>query len=215
MPTLDGPRLGPIAGGRPRQIVILLHGFGANGDAVFWLAKEWARALPHAVFVAPYAPGMTLFGGRHWFPLTVRSAAERWNGVNTSAPDLRSFIESELARYGLAERHCALAGFSQGAYMGLHVALRWPRPFAGVAAYSGLLAGEQYLQGEIRSRPPVLLIHGDLDIAIPVQAMYQARDTLLKCGVAVEWHVAHGLGHAIDRQGAEIGGRFLKSVLNA
>jgi phospholipase/carboxylesterase len=215
MPVLDGPRLGPVAGGRPRQLVIILHGFDANGNAVFWLAHEWSRVLPHAAFVAPFAPGSTLFGGRHWFPLKVRSASERWNGVNMSAPELRAFIETELARHGLPESACALAGFSQGAYMALHVGLRWPRPFAGIAAYSGLLAGEEYLQAEIRSRPPVLLIHGDLDGVIPVQYMHQARDTLARCNVRVEWHVAHGLNHAIDRTGAAIGGRFLKSMLPA
>lgn len=215
MARLDGPRLGPLAGGRPRQLVIILHGYGANGNSVFWLAHEWARALPHAVFVAPYAPDTTLFGARQWFPLTIRTAIERWRGVNYATPSLTAFIASELDALKLTESACALTGFSQGAEMALHVGLRWPRRFAGLVGYSGLLAGEEYLQAEIRARPPVLLVHGDRDQVIPVQALHYARDMLRKCGVKVEWHVAQGLGHKIDTQGAAIGGRFLKSVFPA
>lgn len=210
---LDGPRLGPVAGGSPRQVVIILHGFAADGNAVFWLAREWSRALPHAAFVAPMAPQFTLLGSRQWFPLRVRNAQERWSGVNHCAPVIEKFIEAEMVRWQLPESACAIAGFSQGAEVALHVGLRWPRRFAGLVGYSGLLAGAEHLERQIRSRPPVLLIHGDLDNVIPVEAMFTARDTLKRCGVPVEAHVAQGLGHSIDRQGAAIGGRFLKSVL--
>jgi phospholipase/carboxylesterase len=194
--------------------VIVLHGFCATGDAVFWLAKEWSEALPHAAFVAPFAPDKNvLWGSRQWFPLTTHNPEERWKGVNYGAPALRDFIAEEMRRYGLTEASCALAGFSQGAEMALHVGLRWPRPFAGLLAYSGVMPGAQHLREQIRSRPPVLLIHGDLDNVIPIAAFYRTRDALKEAGVRVEPHVAHGLGHKIDRQGARIGAHFLKAVL--
>jgi phospholipase/carboxylesterase len=195
-------------------LVILLHGFCATGNAVFWLAKEWSAALPNAVFVAPFAPDKaTLMGSRQWFPLSVRNAEERWKGVNYGAPVLRDFINAELRRYNLTEASCALAGFSQGAEMALHVGLRWPKPFAGLLAYSGMVPGVQHLSSEIRSRPPVLLIHGNLDGVIPIAAFYKTRNALVQEHVDVISHVAYGLGHQIDRQGAQIGTRFLKSVL--
>lgn len=213
MANLEGPRLEPAPGARPKHLIIILHGFAANGHAVVWLAHAWRIVLPDAAFVAPYAPEMTLLGARQWFPLSVRSSIERWKGVNHGAPALRAYIAAELARYRLPESACVLAGFSQGAEMALHVGLRWPRPFAGIIGYSGLLAGEGYIQSEIKSRPPVLLIHGDRDNVIPVQALHNARHMLTRCGVQVEWHVAHGLGHKIDTQGVAIGARFLQSVL--
>lgn len=153
------------------------------------------------------------------------------NGTKPPAADKRRSVQSQpvtqffavwrrarcqgfaAMRWQLPESACAIAGFSQGAEVALHVGLRWPRRFSGLVGYSGLLAGAEHLERQIRSRPPVLLIHGDLDNVIPVEAMFTARDTLKRCGVPVEAHVAQGLGHSIDRQGAAIGGRFLKSVL--
>jgi phospholipase/carboxylesterase len=213
MAQLTGARLPPLAAGSPKSLVIILHGYGANGQTMSWLAEYWRTRLPSAAFRLPDAPGFRLMGGRQWFPLNVRTGIERWRGVNRTAPLLDGYIQEELQAVGLSESDCVLAGFSQGAEMALHVGLRWKRRLAGLISYSGLLAGEESLAAEIRSRPPVLLIHGDQDTTIPVQALYFARDTLKFRGVPVEWHVLHGLGHRVDRQGAAFGARFLSALL--
>ena len=70
---LDGPRIAP-RGGPPDALVVLLHGYGANGDDLIGLADGWRQILPNAAFVAPNAPedipGMP--GSLQWFPLTLR-----------------------------------------------------------------------------------------------------------------------------------------------
>ena len=50
---------------------------------------------------------------------------------------------------------------------------------------------------------------------IPVDAMFMAREALAQAGLAVEWHVAEGVGHGIDADGLELGGAFLRQAFAA
>src|SRR5205085_6269578 len=120
---LDGPRLRPHAGGRARQLVVLLHGFGADGNDLIDIGCSWQRLLPDAAFVSPHAPEPCAMAppGRQWFALTFRNPDERWVGVNKAAPVLDQFLDAELARRNLTESSLALVGFSQGTMMALHV----------------------------------------------------------------------------------------------
>jgi phospholipase/carboxylesterase len=212
---LDGPRLEPKSG-PARQLVVFLHGYGADGNDLIEIGRAWQGLLPHAAFVSPHAPepcGQAPVG-RQWFPLTMRDPNERWVGANKAAPVLDRFLDEELKRRNLPPSALALVGFSQGTMMALHTGLRRPAaPFA-IVGYSGLLvvppeANQDQFASEIRSRPPVLLIHGDQDDLIPAQALFHASSGLASLGVPVEWHISHGVGHGIDQEGLRHGGEFL------
>src|SRR5436189_5210964 len=116
---LDGPRLRPHRGGRPRQLVVFLHGYGADGNDLIEIGRAWQTLLPLAAFVAPHAPELCNMAaaGRQWFGLTFRDPGERWRGVTAAAPRLDRFLEAELAREGLSGQALALVGFSQGTMM--------------------------------------------------------------------------------------------------
>jgi phospholipase/carboxylesterase len=211
-PFLDGPRIEPR--GTPTALLVLLHGYGANGDDLIALGQGWRRQLPQAAFVAPNAPdeipGMP--GALQWFPLTFRDPGERWRGVVAARPELERFLDAELARYRLRDDRLLLVGFSQGTMLALHTGLRRNAAPAAIVGYSGLLAGPEHL-GEIRVRPPVLLIHGAEDGLIPVDALHIAREQLAQAGVGVEWHVREGLGHGIDPVGQHLAGDFMARAL--
>lgn len=195
-------------------LVVLLHGYGANGDDLIALGEEWRRWLPDAAFVAPNAPEAIpgMYGGLQWFPLTMRDPGERWRGVVAARPALDRFLDAELVRYRLGPGRLVLVGFSQGTMMALHVGLRRAAAPAAVVGYSGLLAGPEHL-GEITVRPPVLLIHGEADDLIPADALHMAREQLAHAGVGVEWHVRPGLGHGIDPVGQLIAAQFMAQAL--
>ncbi len=212
---LDGPRLEP-RGGQARRLVVFLHGYGADGNDLIELGKVWQPLLPDTAFVSPHAPEPCSQApvGRQWFGLTFRDPNERWVGVNKAAPILDSFLDKELARRGLPPSALALVGFSQGTMMALHVGLRRAVAPAAIVGYSGMLALDEAATPEsvaaaIRSRPPVLLIHGDADELIPVQALFHASQTLAALDVPVEWHISQGIGHGIDQDGLRHGGEFL------
>jgi len=211
--TLDGPRFGPAAGGAASQLVVLLHGLGADGNDLIGLAPALARALPEAAFVSPHAPfpcDMAPYG-RQWFSLQSRDPASLWSGVSMAAPILGGFLDDELARLGLADDRLALVGFSQGTMMSLHLAPRRARPCAAVVGYSGLLAGPERLAAETVSRPPVLLVHGDADPIVPVAALPAARAALEAAGFTVTMQVRPGLGHGIDEAGIGLGIAHLRA----
>jgi phospholipase/carboxylesterase len=211
---LDGPRLEPR--GRPRQLVVFLHGYGADGNDLIEIGRAWQPLLPEAAFVSPHAPhpcGQAPMG-REWFPLTFRDLNERWTGVNAAAPTLARFLDAELQRRALGPAALALVGFSQGTMMALHVGLRRTVAPAAIVGYSGLLvtpvSGElEAMKHEIVARPPVLLAHGDHDDLIPAQALFQSAQGLAALGIPVEWHLSPGIGHGIDPEGLRHGGEFL------
>jgi phospholipase/carboxylesterase len=157
--------------------------------------------------------------GREWFPLTFRDPGERWAGVNMAAPVLESFLDAELARHRLPPSALALVGFSQGTMMSLHVGLRRAVAPAAIVGYSGMLvipedSEPERFAAEIRSRPPILLVHGDQDQLIPVEALFHAAQSLAALDVPTEWHISSGVGHGIDQEGLRQGGEFLARFLN-
>ncbi len=208
---LDGPRLAP-ASGTARSLVVFVHGYGANGDDLIALGQMWQAALPDTAFVSPHAPeecAANPFGGRQWFPLTLRDEQELIDGLAQAGPDLDAFLDGELERQGLRPEALALVGFSQGTMMALHVGLRRAGGLAALVGYSGVLANAAALAGEIVARPPVLLVHGAQDELIPARALEHTRDALKAVDVPVEAFLREGLGHGIDEEGLRLGAGFL------
>ncbi len=208
--TLSGPVFGPLKS-PARQLVVLLHGVGADGDDLIGLAPHLAEVLPHAAFRSPNAPeryDMAPFGYQ-WFSLANRDLDALAAGVRRAAPVLDAFLDAELGKFALDDKSLALVGFSQGTMVALYTALRRPKPCAAVVGFSGALLGVETLAMEIKSRPPVLLVHGDQDPVVPVQALGHAAAALSFHGVAVEHHLRPGLGHGIDGPGLALAARFL------
>jgi phospholipase/carboxylesterase len=214
-PNLDGPRLAPRSG-KAKNLVVFLHGYGADGNDLIEIGRAWQELLPDTAFVSPHAPhpcGQAPMG-REWFPLTMRDPSERWTGVNSAAPVLNAFLDAELARHSLPGSALALVGSSQGTMMSLHVGLRRAVAPAAIVGYSGMLVVPEEAEldkfaDEIVARPPVLLIHGDQDQLIPVQALLHAAQGLASLDIPVQWHISPGVGHGIDQEGLRHGGEFL------
>jgi phospholipase/carboxylesterase len=198
------------ARGPATHLVVLVHGYGADGQDLIGLAQHWQSLLPTVAFAAPNAPtpvpGST---GYQWFPISRIDPHEMRKGVDAAAPVLDDYLDAELARLGLPPERLALVGFSQGTMLSLHLGLsRKVRP-AAVVGFSGLLAGPPASSEFGAEIPPILLSHGDSDQVIPPQAMFVAASQLGLAGAAVQWHLAPGMGHGIDPEGLMIAGQFL------
>ncbi|MBB4265700.1 alpha/beta hydrolase [Roseospira visakhapatnamensis] len=217
---LDGPALPPASGGPPRHLVVLLHGYGADGHDLIGLAPHLAPALPHALFVAPNAPEpceMAPFG-RQWFslarydpemarrdPATLATALDALDaGAAAAQPRLDAFLDALLEAQALTADRLALVGFSQGTMMALRCALRRPRAVATVVGFSGALTGAATLADAVTARPPITLIHGEDDPVVPFPAMALAEAGLRAAGLAVTTHGCPGLEHGIDPQGLAV-----------
>jgi phospholipase/carboxylesterase len=212
LPLLNGPRLAPLNGTAAR-LVVLIHGYGADGNDLIGLGQAWQTRFPDAAFVSPNAPERAPQGpGYQWFPLSRLDPAETEAGVAVAAPALNAFLDAELAANKLGPEDLVLLGFSQGAMMALHVGLGRKVPPLGIMAFSGLLAGRIPQPAPGGVYPPVFLSHGDSDQVVPPQMMFTALGALQQVGAGVDWHLARNTGHGIDPESLELGAQFLQAI---
>jgi phospholipase/carboxylesterase len=216
MMQLSGPSLSPRSGGKPKQLVVFLHGYGSNGDDLIGLAPYFQSALPDAAFLSPNAPFQCELSpmGYQWFGFEDRDPAMMLGGVRLAGQIIDAFLDAELSARGLTGSCLVLIGFSQGTMMSLHVAPRRERPIAGVLGYSGSLIAPEALAQERRSKPPVLLVHGTHDPVVPFQAMEQAAGALRAAGLDVDAKARPGLPHSIDQGGIEAGLDFVRRIFS-
>lgn len=213
---LEGPVVKPASGGVAKQLIIFLHGVGADGNDLISLSHELAPHLPDAQFSSPNAPfacDMAPFGFQ-WFSLQERTGEALLNGVRTVEPILNQYIDDQLMMLGLDDSKLAIVGFSQGTMTALHTMPRRAKPCAAVVGFSGALVGAQQLLDEMQSKPPVCLVHGDMDNVVPFEAMEIAADALEAGGFTYETHARPNLGHGIDGGAIEIAAKFLKAHLS-
>ena len=204
--ALDGPTIAP-ARGPATHLVVLVHGYGADGQDLIGLAEHWRALLPTVAFAAPNAPTRITGGpGYQWFPISRIDPHEMQKGVESVGPLLDQFLDAELARLSLPPEKLILVGFSQGTMLCLHVGLRRATPPAAIVGLSGLLTGPPPSRAD---GPPVFLAHGDADTVVPVQAMLMAASALGEAGRTVQWHLAHGIGHGVDPETIALAGSFL------
>jgi phospholipase/carboxylesterase len=215
--TLVSKRRGSLSG-ETGSVVVLLHGYGADGTDLLGLADPLAPHMPDTVFVAPDAPERCKNNpfGFQWFPIpwldgSSQEAAEASQTV--SAGKLDRFLDGVLAAEGLRPDRMVLLGFSQGTMMSLHVAPRRPEPVAGVVGFSGRLLSPERLAAEAVSKPPVLLVHGDADDIVPIASLREAGEALTQAGFETYGHVMRGTAHGIAPDGLSVALAFMREKL--
>lgn len=216
--ALPALRKGP-ASGEIRSAVIFLHGYGANGADLMGLAEPLAEHMPDTLFLSPDAPeqcaGAPL--GRQWFPIPWidgSSEEESRASLYRAADDLNAFLDGVMLDEDLLPEQVMLFGFSQGTMMALYVAPRREDAVAGIVAFSGRLLEPELLGDEALCRPAVLLVHGDEDDVVPVEALPQAAEALQEAGWReVYAHIQKGTAHGIAPDGLSVALAFLRERL--
>ncbi len=211
MEKLSGPMLPPKSGAAPRRLVVLLHGYGADGSDLIGLGQHWGPLFPDALFVAPNAPGRCAGNafGYEWFPLQVDRIAGRIEGAREAAPVLVGFLDDLWTQTGLSASDTFLIGFSQGAMMALHLATALDQPLRGIVAFSGALVPADGFGTGTHGRPPVALVHGDLDQVVDSALSREAAETLSAAGYDVSLHLSRGVAHGIAPDGLDFATAFM------
>ncbi|MGN6487550.1 MAG: alpha/beta hydrolase [Devosia sp.] len=216
MTKLNGPLLPPRSGRPASQAVILLHGYGADGSDLISLGQHWGQLLPDALFVAPNAPNPCAGSpfGFEWFPLNVDRIAGRIEGAKQAAPIIREFLADLWEQTGIPPEQTVLAGFSQGAMMALHVGTALDRALAGIIAFSGAFVPADDFHAGQHARPPVTLIHGELDQVVEPDLSRQAATELSASGYDVSLHISPNTAHGIAPDGLDVATSFLVARLS-
>lgn len=210
---IDGPFIAPKSG-PAKNLVVFLHGYGSNGDDLISIGQEWAPYLPDTAFVSPNAPEVCEIWsqGYQWFSIRAidPDAFEREKQAEKAMPALNAFLDAQLAKWGVAESHLLVAGFSQGAMMAMYTMPRRQKPCAGVIGYSGMLIEAEALKRPEMVKIPVLAIHGDRDEVVPPASLAAIERGFSAAGYDVETVLRPGLGHGIDGFGLTRGLDFVK-----
>jgi phospholipase/carboxylesterase len=217
--VLNSERREPLSG-ETRSVVVFLHGYGANGADLLGLADPLGEHLPDTLFVAPDAPesvaGMP--NGYQWFPIPWidgSSEEESERGMSQAVQDLNAYLDALMVDEDVLPEQVVLFGFSQGTMMSLHIAARREDEIAGVVAFSGRLLVPESLKDEVVSRPPVMLIHGDIDDVVPPESLPQAAEALQEAGwTDVYAHIMKGTAHGIAPDGLSVALAFMRDKLN-
>jgi phospholipase/carboxylesterase len=217
---LEGPVLPPKSG-TAKQMVLFLHGYGANGADLLSIGEDWAFALPDTVFLSPNAPERCeqWAAGYQWFPIRaadgiVTKALERTDAIQKPAAALNAYIDGQLKQWNVDESRLVVAGFSQGAMMAMYAMPRRQKPCAGIIGYSGMLLDAKGLQDPAIVKPAVLAIHGDADDVVPPFCLQEAEAGFSAAGFEVEALLRPGLGHGIDQFGFIRGLQFIQERLD-
>ncbi len=216
--ALQTGRVEPVSG-EIRSVVIFLHGYGANGADLLGLAEPLGPHMPDTLFLAPDAPETCIAApmGFQWFPIPwIDGSSEEASreGMARAVDDLNAFLDGVMIDEDLLPEQVMVFGFSQGTMMALHVLPRREDPIAGLCAFSGRLLDPELLADEVVCRPPVLLVHGDMDDVVPVQSLPQAAEALQEAGwTEVYAHIMKGTGHGIAPDGLSVAAAFLRERL--
>jgi phospholipase/carboxylesterase len=213
--VLKTERRAPVSG-ETRSCVVFLHGYGANGADLLGLADPLGEHLPDTLFVAPDAPESCAGApfGFQWFPIPWidgSSEEESMAGMARAIDDLNAFLDALMVDEDLMPEQVCLFGFSQGTMMSLHVGPRREDELAGIVGFSGRLMTPELLAEETQSRPPILLVHGDMDDVVPVQSLPQAAEALQEAGFKeVYAHIMKGTAHGIAPDGLSVALAFIR-----
>jgi phospholipase/carboxylesterase len=209
---LSGPML-PAKSGTPKQLMVLLHGYGADGSDLISLGLQWRDLWPDMLFVSPNAPDPCEAspGGYQWFPLRTDRIAGRIEGAANARPVIVNFLIDLWAQTGITAPNTVLAGFSQGAMMALHVGTSLDQQLAGIVAFSGAFMPADGFEAGKFAKPPVALIHGDRDSVVEPHLSREAADLLIANGFDVSLHFSKGAGHGIAPDGLDFATTFLLS----
>lgn len=208
----------PARSGQTRSLVVLLHGFGSNGQAMLGLGRTLSTALPDTTFLAPDAPDAAPGrpGGRMWYTIPElggSSTEEADLRLQASARKLDTYLDDQLAAHGLPAAAMALLGFSQGAGMAYEVAPRRRDQLAGVIAIAGRMKRKDTLATEARSTPPFLILTGAEDHLLATDEITQTADALSAANIPALRVLMAGTAHTISDEGINAVGEFLRHVL--
>ena len=202
----------------PKQIVFLLHGYGADGADLIDLSSPFSMCLPYAKFISPDAPFDCKMSptGKEWFPIE-----EIPKGAINASKELLNLIKNECDKENLKFENVLLIGFSQGAMMSIQSLLLSDYNFLGIIGYSGgtslenINASRHLIDKNIHknSLTPVLLVHGEEDDIVPFSSLDNAKKLLTEVGFDVKTVNRPGLAHGIDPDGISAGMEFVKNII--
>ncbi len=212
---LEATSIFPLSKNKPRQAIILCHGYGGDGKDISALAINWQRFLPDAIFLCPNAPEVCVVNpqGYQWFDLTSEKKEIILEKSLIAEEKLNTFLDQVFDNFQLEPFNLALVGFSQGCMIGIQVVLKKKEQINCLIGYSGKIINQEHLSDNINSKPKMFLMHGVNDTVVPPTHLLEAKEYLKKYGINTKTKMFKNCEHKIPIEGSSLGLAFLKKNL--
>ena len=207
--------LNPLSKEKPKNAVILCHGYGGDGKDISLLANYWQTFLPETIFICPDAPEKCKVSstGYQWFDLMDQSAEQVLMKSLIAESKLNNFIEEVKNNNNLLASQIAIGGFSQGCMISLQTGIKRKNKIKCILGYSGKILNTNHLEKNINSRPEIYLMHGDVDEVVPVSHLLEAKEFFIKNNYDIKTKIFENCEHRIPTEGSSMGLDFLKKNL--
>jgi phospholipase/carboxylesterase len=201
----------PLSKKKPKQVIILCHGYGGDGKDISSLAINWQRFLPEAIFLCPDAPEICTISpqGYQWFDLNVEKEEIILEKSLIAEEKLSLFIDQVLDNLQLDSDSLSLVGFSQGTMISIQTALKKIKKINCLIGYSGKLINQKHLSNNIKSKPKIFLMHGANDTIVSPVYLLEAKEYLRDKKIKVKTKLFKNCEHKIPVDGISLGLAFL------
>ena len=196
---LDSIIIKPEEGTEIKNAIILLHGYGGDGNDISMLTLNWKRHLPNTVFICPNGHETCPINpsGFQWFDLTKDDPNYILDQSIKAEEKIKIFINEIKQEFNLKNNQICLSGFSQGCMMSLNVGLTSEEKFSCIVGFSGKIIDQNNLKLRIKNSTNTLLIHGDADQVVPSTYLLEAKDFLIRNNIEVETLLIKNCDHHI------------------
>ena len=195
--------------------IILLHGYGGDGNDISMLTLNWRRFLPNTIFFCPDGHQKCAINpnGFQWFDLSKDEPKYILEEATKAEKILCKFIEEIKAQYNLENSQICISGFSQGCMMAINIGLTSNESFNCIVGFSGKILDKNDLLKRKKSKTKVLLLHGNIDEVVPSTSLLEAKDFLIRNHVEVETKMIENCGHHISVEASSLALKFIKKNL--
>ena len=213
--SLDVTSVPPLSKNKPRQVIVLCHGYGGDGKNISTLAISWQRFLPDAIFLCPNAPEVCTDNpqGYQWFDMASEKEETMFEKSLAAEEKLNTFLDQVINNFQLESSNLALVGFSQGCMMSIQAGLKRKEQINCIIGYSGKVINQKHLLENINSKPKIFLMHGANDTIVSPTHLLEAKEYLKKCGLKIKTKIFKNCEHNISVEGTSLGLAFLKKNL--
>ena len=208
--------LEPLLKEKPKNAVILCHGYGGDGKDISILAGYWRTFLPGTIFICPDAPEKCAASptGFQWFDLMDQSADHILSKSLVAEKKLNQLIDEVKEKNKLESDKIIIGGFSQGCMLSLQTGIKRKDRINSIIGYSGKIINTDHLAKNINSKPNILLMHGDLDQVVTIEAFLEAKNFFANNNYPIESKIFKNCEHRIPTEGSSLGLQFIKKQLH-
>ncbi len=213
--SLNSIILEPLSKGKPKNAVILCHGYGGDGKDISILASYWKTYLPDTIFICPDAPEKcdASPSGFQWFDLMDQTSEQILSKSLVAENKLNKLIDEVKDKNNLSADQIAIGGFSQGCMISLQTGIKRKDKINSIIGYSGKIIDSKHLGKNIVSRPNIILMHGDIDQVVPIDSLLEAKNFFNENNYVIETQIFKNCEHRIPTEGSSLGLQFIKKHL--